>query len=170
MNESTGKHLDREAVIRWQMGDASEAEREHMASCAVCQAEAKPLEESLAWFGAAARNWGEHKAALAARGAHVRHAAVVSWRVLMGVCAAATVAVLMVLGIGLPHWKSQAPTSQAHVQPQQIEQQQQQEIASDNALLDEVDQDVSQEVPTAMQPLSWSATSSSAGTSSTARQ
>lgn len=168
MNESTGKHLDPGAVIRWQMGDASEAEREHMASCAACQAEAKPLEESLAWFGAAARNWGEHKAALAARGVGVRHVAVVSWRVLIGVCAAATVAVLMVLGIGLPHWKSQPVTPQAHVQPQ-VEQQQQ-EIASDNALLDEVDQDVSQEVPAAMQPLSWSATSSNAGNSSAARQ
>jgi hypothetical protein len=168
MNKDTGKHLDRQAVLRWQMGDATAAECSHMASCAACQAEAKPLKDALQWFGAAAREWGEQKAAFSVRSARVRDAAVVSWRVLAGVCAAVTIALLVVFGIGLPHGKSRQATNHAQVQPQQIEQQQQQEIASDDALLEEVDQDVSQEVPTAMQPLTWSATG--AVSSSAARQ
>ena len=162
MNENTGEHLQRQGVIRWQMGDATEAERRHMESCAACQAEAKPLKDALQWFGAAAREWGEQKAAFSVRGARVRHAAVVSWRVLVGVCAAVAIALLVVFGIGLPHGKSGQPTNHVQVQPQQVEQQQQQEIASDDALLEAVDQDVSQEVPSAMQPLTWSAASSTA--------
>jgi hypothetical protein len=159
MNENTAEHLNREAVIRWQMGDATEPERRHMTECEVCQAEAKPLQDAVQWFGMAAREWGKQKAAFEGRRAWVRHAGEVSWRVLLGVCAAVTIAVLVVFGIGLPHWKSQPVTNHAHVQ-QQVESQQQ-EIASDDALLDEVDQDVSREVPAAMQPLTWSAAGSS---------
>ena len=167
MNKNTGKHLDRQAVLRWQMGDATAAECSHMAGCPVCQAEAKPLKDALQWFGAAAREWGEQKAALSVRSARVRHAAVVSWRVLAGGCAAVTIALLLVFGIGLPYSKSRQATNHARVQPQQVEQQQQQ-ITSDEALLEEVDQDVSQEVPAAMQPLTWSTTG--AVSSSAARQ
>jgi hypothetical protein len=167
MNENTGVHLNRQAVIRWQMGEATESERSHMENCAACQAEAKPLKDALHWFGAAAREWGEQKAAFSRewgseRVARVRTAAVISWRVLVGAGAAVTLALLVIFGIGLPHEKSQAPANQADVQQQHAGQAQQQEIASDNALLDEVDQDVSQEVPAALQPLSWSATSSTA--------
>lgn len=167
MNKNTGKHLDRQAVLRWQIGDATAAECRHMVSCAVCQAEAKPLKDALQWFGAAAREWGEQKAAFPVRRARVRDAAVVSWRVLAGVCATVAIALLVVFGIVLPHGKSRQATNHARVQ--QVEQQQQQEeIASDDALLEEVDQDVSQEVPAAMQPLTWSTTG--AARSSTARQ
>lgn len=167
MNENTGTHLDRQAVLRWEMGDATEAERRHMTSCAACQAEANPLKDALQWFGAAAREWGEQKAAISVRSTRVRHAEVVSWRVLAGVFAAAIIALLVVFGIGLPHGKSRQATNHAQVQPQQVEQHQQQEIASDDALLEEVDQAVSREVPAAMQPLSWSATGA---VSSAARQ
>lgn len=160
MNENTGEHLDRQAVIRWQMGDATEGERRHLANCAACQAEVKPLKDALQSFGAAARNWGEEKGALSVRTARVSHAAVVSRRMLVGACAAVTVAALLIFGIGLPHWRSQPATNQTRVQQRQMEQQQA-EIASDNALLDEVDQDVSQEVPAAMKPLSWSSNTSS---------
>jgi hypothetical protein len=49
---------------------------------------------------------------------------------------------------------------------QQQQQQEKQELARDNALLDEVDQDVSQVVPEAMEPLSWN-TANSGSVSST---
>ena len=51
----TSGHLSEEARMRWQMGDANEAERAHVAMCAECQAQAKPLMDALSWFGAAAR-------------------------------------------------------------------------------------------------------------------
>jgi hypothetical protein len=62
---------------------------------------------------------------------------------------------LITTGIALLHWQksSSVPTQVRVQQPQETAQQ---ELARDNTLLDEVDQDVSQEVPSAMQPLSWS--------------
>jgi uncharacterized iron-regulated membrane protein len=75
-----------------------------------------------------------------------------------------SVALLVMFGIGLPRWK--AHRAAIETQAQQQQQRQKQELARDNALLDEVDQDVSQVVPEAMQPLSWSATNSG-GVSST---
>jgi len=53
-------------------------------------------------------------------------------------------------GIGLPRWQQHRAATAAQV----AQQQRQQELAQDNALLEEVDQDVSQVVPDAMQPLS----------------
>ena len=44
---------------------------------------------------------------------------------------------------------------EAQVQQRQQQPDEKQDLARDNALLEEVDQDVSQEVPEAMQPLSW---------------
>jgi type II secretory pathway pseudopilin PulG len=69
------------------------------------------------------------------------------------------------LGIGLPRWNAHRAAIQAQVRQQQEQQreiQDKQELARDNALLDQVDQDVSQVVPEAMQSLSWSTTNSSA--------
>ena len=34
MNKATNAHLDEEAVTHWQMGDAENAERAHVAGCA----------------------------------------------------------------------------------------------------------------------------------------
>jgi uncharacterized iron-regulated membrane protein len=76
-----------------------------------------------------------------------------------------SVALLVMFGIGLPRWKAHRAAIEAQAQQQQ-QQRQKQELARDNALLDEVDQDVSQVVPEAMQPLSWSA-ANSGGTNST---
>ena len=171
MNEWTSGHLSEEAVMRWQMGDAADAERAHVAMCAECQAHAKPLEDALSWFGAAARQWGEEKAALAeewreAKAAAVeewresKHAAARSWRSMVGVWATVSVALLLIFGIGLPRWKAHRAAIEVQVQQQQ--QQQKQELARDNALLDEVDQDVSQVVPEAMEPLSWNTANSGA--------
>jgi hypothetical protein len=178
MNERTSGHLSEEAVMRWQMGDATGAERAHVAMCAECQAQAKPLEDALSWFGAAARQWGEEKAALAEEWREVKAAAAEewresksaaarSWRNMVGVWATVSVALLLIFGIGLPRWKAHRAATEAQVQQQQQQQQQKQELARDNALLDEVDQDVSQVVPEAMEPLSWN-TANSGAVSSTA--
>jgi hypothetical protein len=173
MNERASGHLSEEAVMRWQMGDADDAERAHVATCAECQAQAKPLEDALSWFGAAARQWGEEKAALAeewreAKAAAVeewresKHAAARSWRSMVAMWATVSVALLLIFGIGLPRWKAHRAAIEAQLHQQQQQQQQKQELARDNALLDEVDQDVSQVVPEAMEPLSWNTANSGA--------
>jgi hypothetical protein len=160
--KTTG-HLSEEAMMRWQMGDANEAECAHVAMCAECQAQAKPLEDALSWFGAAARQWGAEKAAAALEWRNSNGAPTRSWRSMVGAWATVSVALLLIfaigLGIGLPRWNAHriAVEAQLHQQQQlQQEAQNRQELARDNALLDEVDQDVSQVVPQAMQPLSWS--------------
>ncbi len=160
----TGGHLTEEAMMRWQMGDANEAERAHVAICEECQAEAKPLKEALSWFGAAARQWGEEKAALARDWRESENAASRSWHSMIGVWATVGVALFLIFAVGLPLRNAHRAAIQAHMhqQQQQREMQDKQELARDNALLEQVDQDVSQEVPEAMEPLSWSTTSSGA--------
>jgi hypothetical protein len=163
----TSGHLSEEAMLRWQMGDANEAERTHVAICAECQAHAKPLEDALSWFGAAARQWGEEKAA--AQGwRESKSTAARSWRSMIGLWATVSVALLLIFAVGLPLRKAHraAMEAQVHQQQRQREIEDKQELARDNALLDQVDQDVSQVVPEAMQPLSWSTTNSGAVTPS----
>jgi hypothetical protein len=160
-------HLNQEAMLRWQAGEASEVEQAHVAECAECRAQTQPLADALQWFGSAARQWGAEKAALAqewreARAAAMQEwhesksAAARSWRSMAAAWVTVGVALLLMFGIGLPRWEAHRAAIEAQVQQRQ-QQQAQQELVRDNALLEEVDQDVSQEVPSAMQPLSWSA-------------
>jgi hypothetical protein len=169
MNKDTSAHLNDETLMRWQVGDATEPERTHVAECAECQAQAKPLKDALSWFGAAARQWGEERAALVEEWHKSRDAAAQEWRMsnaaaargwrsMAAVGALVSVTLLLIFAIGVPRWKAHQAAIEAQVQ-QQRQQEQKQELARDNALLEEVDQDVSQEVPEAMQPLSWSTAS-----------
>jgi hypothetical protein len=159
-------HLSKKAMLRWQAGEASELERCHVAECAQCQAQIQPLTDALNWFGAAAREWGAEKAALiqewrTAKAAAMEEwqeskaAAARSWRTMVAVWALVGVTLLLLFGIGLPRWKEHRAVIDAQMQ-QQRQELAKQDLARDNALLDEVDEDVSQEVPAAMQPLSWS--------------
>ncbi len=177
MNKNTSAHLNDETLLRWQMGDATEPERTHVAECTECQAQAQPLKNALSWFGAAARQWGEERAALVEEWHQSRDAAAQEWRESKaaaargwrGMAAAwvlVSVALLLVFAIGVPRWKAHRAEIEAQVQ-QQRQQEQKQDMARDNALLEQVDQDVSQVVPEAMQPLSWSTASGNiAGTTS----
>jgi hypothetical protein len=169
MTERTSAHFDEDAVTRWQMGDATEAERTHLAGCAECQAQARPLADALSYFGAAAREWGDERAAVtqewrAAKAAEWRDsktAAALSWRPMSAAWVTVSVALLLLFGVGLPRWKAHRVYIEAQAQQQRV-QEQKQELARDNALLDAVDQDVSQVVPEAMQPLSWNAANNNA--------
>ena len=154
MNDRMSGHLSEEALMRWQMGDATAAERAHVAMCTECQAQAKPLQDALSWFGAAARQWGEEKGAAAQQWRESKAAAARGWRSMAAAWALVSVALLLMFGIGLPRWKAHRAAIEAQAQQQQ-EQRLRQELARDNALLDEIDQDVSQVVPEAMQSLSW---------------
>lgn len=154
-------HLSEKEMLRWQAGEASELERRHVAECAECQAHMQPLSDALSWFGAAARQWGADKAA-AQRTLHVVAATTQRWY--RFAVAAALACVLLVATGTMLHWQKKQNAPMQAQAPQQQHETTQQELARDNALLDEVDQDVSQEVPTALQPLSWS------GSDTTARQ
>jgi hypothetical protein len=171
MTDRTSAHLDEEGVLRWQMGDAAEAERAHLTACAECQAQTKTLGDSLSWFGAAARQWGEEKAAVAQEWSATRNAAAHewreskaaaarSWRRMVAAWAIVGTVVLLMFAVGIPRWKAHQSAIEAQVWQRQ-QQQEKQELARDNALLEEVDQDVSQVVPEAMQPLSWNAVNGS---------
>jgi hypothetical protein len=172
MNEKTSAHFDEEALVRWQMGDAAEAERDHLAGCADCQARTRSLADSLSWFGAAARQWGEEKAVASENLWERKPATSMNWRGMVAAWAMVSVALLLVFGIGLQRWEAHRAAIEAQVQQRQ-QQQEKQELARDNALLEEVDQDVSQVVPESMQPLSWNAANNgpvSATNSTAARQ
>jgi hypothetical protein len=161
MNNNTYAHLNEEALMRWQMGDATEPERMHVAECPECQAHTKPLKDALSWFSAAARQWGEERAALIqewheSRGAAAQEwrdskaAAARGWRGMAAAWTVVSIVLLLIFAIGGPRWKAHRAAMEA-----QVQQDEKQDLARDNALLEEVDQDVSQEVPEAMQPLSW---------------
>lgn len=152
-------HLSQEAMLRWQASEASEVERAHVAECPECRAQTQPLADALHWFGAAAREWGAEKAALA-RTSRVDIRATLHWgRFAAGLAVACML--LVATGIALLRWQ-QSPSVPMQARVQQQQETAQQELARDNTLLEEVDQDVSQEVPSAMQPLSWSASDTTA--------
>ena len=145
----TSQHLTEEAGLRWQMGDATAAERAHVAQCAVCQSQTYPLAESLQLFSTAAQQWGAAKAATTPR-KHVGQAVRLGWRVIAAVCAL----LLLTISIGAVRWQSRQAALQVAAQ-----QQVQQQMAQDDALLEAVDQDVSQVVPDALTPLAGSSNS-----------
>jgi hypothetical protein len=176
MNKNTSAHLNDETLLRWQAGDATESERTHVADCTECQAQAQPLKDALSWFGAAARQWGEERAALVEEWHESRDAAVQEWREskaaaargwrgMAAAWALVSLTLLLVFAIGMPRWKAHQAAVEARVQ-QQRQQEQKQELARDNALLEQVDQDVSQVVPEAMEPLSWSTASGNVASTS----
>ena len=172
MSERMNAHFDEEAAIRWVMGEATEGEGAHWSGCAECQTQTRPLTDALSWFGAAAREWGEEKATAAQEWGAAKAAAGWEWRESKAVAARSrrsmfaawamvSVVLLLIFGIGMPRWKAHRAAMVAQLQ-QQHQQEEKQELARDNALLEAVDQDVSQVVPEAMQALSWNAANSNA--------
>ena len=116
MNEKTSAHFDEEALMRWQMGDTAEAERDHLAGCVDCQARTRSLADSLSWFGAAARQWGEEKAVASEDLWERKPAASMHWRSMVAVWAMVSVALLLVFGIGLQRWEAHRAAIEAQVQ------------------------------------------------------
>ena len=80
MSERTSAHFDKEAAMRWQMGEATEGERAHWVGCTECQAQTRPLADALSWFGTAAQQWGEEKATAAQEWRAARAEAEQEWR------------------------------------------------------------------------------------------
>ena len=159
------EHLTKETLLRCQMGAGSEDEHAHLEMCSACRAQTQPMAEALGWFGAAARQWGEEKAAATAQwrrspaAQEWREARVKAsrrWPAMTASWAAACGVLLLIFGLGgglgLPRWQAHRATLAAQARQQEA----QRELARDNALLEAVDQDVSRSVPAAFAPLSWS--------------
>ena len=164
-------HLDKEAALRWQWGEVTEAERAHVAACDACRGQVEPLAQTLSTFTLAARAWGDAKAAAAplpsAQELRHPHAAAPGWWRGMAITAMAVGAMLLlVITFAMPRWRKHSVANSAAQQAAVRQQQRQQQITQDDALLEAVDQDVSQVVPQARSPLSGSA----AGTSSSQSQ
>ena len=132
----------------------------------------EPLKDALSWFGAAARQWGEEKARAdsgvesrkgrgraGVAGVQSRGGAGLAQHVPQVGQRSASL-FFFFSASGMPRWKAHRAAIEA--QATATQQEQKQELARDNTLLEEVDQDVSQVVPEAMQPLSWNTANSSA--------
>lgn len=143
----TSEHLADEAALRWQIGEATAAERAHVAQCATCQAQTHPLAESLQLFRTAAQEWGAVKAATTPR-THAPQHVRLSWSAIAAVCAL----LLLTISIAAVRWQSRQASLQMAARQRQVQQQ----MAQDDALLEAVDQDVSQIVPDALTPLARS--------------
>ena len=130
-------HLCAEEISQWIVGERSDRCAGHLAECAVCAREVERMESALAEFrGAVCRH---PVPPLVDR----RHRAPLAVR--WALAAAALIAVAMV-----PVWRHRQAEMQAEA------------ARADAILLDQVDAEVSEAVPSPMQPLvplvSWSAT------------
>src|SRR6201995_5772237 len=103
MTARASAHFDEDTATRWQMGEATEVERTHLDGCVECQAQARPLADALSCFGAAAREWGEERAAVtrewrvakaAQEWRESRAAAARSWRTMFAAWVTVSVALL----------------------------------------------------------------------------
>lgn len=160
MSEMRELHLSEEAVLRFEMNEATAEDRAHIAACLRCRAEVERLSDAVQSFGVAARHFAAQKAATVGL-KRSRVAAEHGWRGLAASLALACTVLALLLGVGMPRWQAH----QAALASRAAEQRQQQ-LAADNALLEEVDQDVSQVVPQPMQPLSWSSSGTTSNTTS----
>lgn len=176
MSETT-PHLDREAALRWQMGDARDDERAHVAACAACQAQLQPLTEALQVFRAAAVEWSEAKSVAVPEWSDAKSVAAPAWSDARSVAAAeqkwlerkaaagqprrrvalswavACALLLTTFALGLSRWQAHQTAHQAALQAA-ARLQQTRQLEQDDALLESIDQDVSQVLPQALAPLS----------------
>ncbi len=137
MSELRELHLSDEALLRFEMNEATAEDRAHLENCPRCRSEVAELAEAVRSFGMAARQFAAEKAATtrAWRPSHAAHA----WRGLAAGLALAVTMLALLLGVGMPRWQAHRAALAMHAAEQR-----QQQLAADNALLEEVDQDVSQ--------------------------
>ncbi len=141
-----GNHLSEWEQEKYLLGECTPAAERHLLDCAECRAAAERLENGVAWFRESALSWSAECAETHLRRKlprrAPRHGFAHGWA---AGCAAAGLAAAMGLVAVLPHARQ---TTAAPSAPPSM---------SDDALLEQVDQQVSGSVPEAMQPLARAA-------------
>ncbi|HEX4809372.1 MAG TPA: hypothetical protein VH325_10600 [Bryobacteraceae bacterium] len=134
---ATGQHLTQDQISAWLLGERSAKSLEHIRSCSSCHAEVLLLGTTLLDFRSSVREWSEGHASpevIAVTGA-ARHSLFTFNRL----CLAAAAAIVCVfLGMTL------RPSHAVLLPDNPI---------TDRALMNEVDDQISRTVPTAMEPL-----------------
>jgi hypothetical protein len=122
-------HLSQQQMDDWLIGDRPAEEESHLSSCAGCMKEVARMSDSLALFGAAVRSYGQEQ-----MGVPRTHTstAIAWWR--MGMVFAT-----LLLLIAMPMMRHRQATPNTVVQ--------------DDVLLQKVQQEISQSVPSPMEPL-----------------
>ncbi len=152
-------HLTEQQILAWQLNEQTLEQAAHVAECGECRAEVEGLQSSIAAFRSSMVAWSEAHESRAMR--PVWTAPRKRWLqpAFQWVAAAA-----LLIGVA-------APLYTHHVIEQRREEQAHQRALADQALLEQVDQEVSQTVPDTMEPLtdlvSWQ-TTSDAGSQRTA--
>ena len=157
--QHSGAHLTEQQVLAWQLNEQTPEQAAHVAECSECRAEVEGLQSSIAVFRSSMVAWSEAHESRAVR--PVWNAPRNRWfqPAFQWVAAAA-----LLVGVAAPFYTHR-------VMEQHREEQAQQRARADQALLEQVDQEVSQTVPDTMEPLtdlvSWQ-TTSDAGSQRTA--
>lgn len=153
------KHLSPDQISAWLADERTEEMEQHVANCAECQAELAAFEGTLSEFRKSAETWAEHQCPPHfATIHHIRRAPYRSaLRSLSLVIATAVICILAFVGV--LHHPAASPAAQTQL--------------SDAALLQQVNSQLSQNVPSSLTPLdsfvSWENSSASA-TQATSRQ
>ena len=132
------EHLSSRQIAEWIIGDRTASEEMHVTGCAKCQREIESFEGSLALFSNSVRDWSEQQRATGVGMSRVQRSARLA-HPLRWVTAAASLLLLM-LGLGYQH--------QVVVENRRVE-----AAKADAALMEQVDTEVSQSVPSTLEPL-----------------
>jgi hypothetical protein len=129
------QHLSQQQIDEWLMGNRPAEVESHLRSCEVCEDALARVSEPLTMFGAAVRSWSEeHMGPLPVR-AQARRRNAGWWRVGLAIAT-------LWLAIAVPVYRHHQETQQAALTAVQ-----------DEALLQQVDRELSQSVPAPMEPL-----------------
>jgi hypothetical protein len=133
------QHLTERQILAWQLNEQTPGERKHVDECDRCRAEVMTLQGSLSLYRASVHGWSESRQVRAGKFAWAPPSRWQMWRrpVLQWASAAA-----LTLAVGAPVYTHRV-----------IEERREQRAQADQALLEQVDREVSQTIPDTMEPL-----------------
>ena len=136
MTPESTNHLSEEALDDVLIGLGSPESHDHLAVCAECRAQVMTFQGDVALFNAASMTWTQSRMPRPRAGEPRRvslHAALAGWAI--------TAAAVLMMALGIWHYRAQLNPSQANaVQPQADSAEQ---IAQDNQLMQAVDAAIS---------------------------
>ena len=137
------RHLSAREISEWMIGNRTGPVERHMAACEECAGEVARLSESIAMFGSAVREWSEQQVgtleikAPASAPHHFWGMGMFRWQI-----ATASMAALLLAAIPVYRTNHREPVPVAATA-----------AVSDEALLRDVETQISRSVPVSMEPL-----------------